>query len=325
MMEGIFKTAVNGFKKSDVLTYVDKQETQYRLSEHELKNTISSISSSLAQVKLENNVLSTKTGDLKLVNDKLSADKALLERNKDEIFAELKRSGRALEESKALIAELRAEINGLYQNIDNKKITIAELEGNAELLREELSKTNKSRERIGKVLLEAQKTADVIIENAATEAERIINDAKGRLLPLLKRSEDFKEQLSGLRGGLNAFVAQSGEIINDIEKTVVNAKNNFSLSLDASDGIGGYREHVESEYMGIFESEMLEEYQIAEKQDVNAADEAISEATRLTQLGVEIEELTTIAIPQQPEEAKSESSPLFDFSLSKSSFNWDED
>lgn len=219
-----------------------------------------------------------------------------------------------------MIAELRAEINGLYQNIDNKKITIAELEGNAERLREELSKTNKSRERIGKVLLEAQKTADVIIENAATEAERIINDAKGRLLPLLKRSEDFKEQLSGLRGGLNAFVAQSGEIINDIEKTVVNAKNNFSLSLDASDGIGGYREHVESEYTGIFESEMMEEYQ-----DVDEVDEELSEATRLTQLGVEIEELTTIAIPQQPEEAKSESSPLFDFSLSKSSFNWDED
>jgi chromosome segregation ATPase len=204
-MEGIFKTSMSGFKKSDVVEFIDKQENEFKQIEKNLQDRIEELNGELKDERAEKEHLTLK---ISRFEEQLEAEKntssdaaQMMKSFEDEVIA-LKSE---LNRSEALAEELKREFVIHKQNCEAKNIELAKKDAELEKLKNTISTISTTQQRISRVMVEAQNTADNIVGNAKKEASVIIREAEKKLNLLLKQTDEFKKDVDILHRKADDF------------------------------------------------------------------------------------------------------------------------
>jgi chromosome segregation ATPase len=208
-MEGMFKTAMSGFKKSDVLEFIEKQEKEYKQREKELtekfQGQIDALKGELDSQKIEREDLRSRIGGLEeelMLEGRSGAEtQEKLRAFADEVTSLRGELGR----SENRCEELKREIAIHKQNIEAKNSELSEKDARVEQLSDTINTITTTQQRISRVMVEAQNTADKIIENAKKEALSVIGEAEKKLKTMQGCVGDFRGEVDTLGGRLEAF------------------------------------------------------------------------------------------------------------------------
>lgn len=246
-MEGMFKTAVSGFKKDEVLAYIDKRETEARQKQESLSQRLRKMTADLNEEKAQHTEALEQLKQLEKELDR--------ERTRADDLA--KSAGTSEEEKRALkaqlndaqfeIARLRQELDAAHKERDRTAgeqetahMKIAELENAVGELNDKLTHSTKTEDLISRVLLEAQTTADKILtearENAAkevAEAEEksafVLDKAKGELAELLEETAQFRSEVSELREGTQRAFSHIDTLLGNVELSAGHFQETYQI------------------------------------------------------------------------------------------------
>lgn len=255
MNEALFKTTVmGGFNKGDVLAFVDKQDAQFKAREKELVTRTSKLESDLKAESERSAGLEAKVKELEAAleserskcSDSLKrTQEAIVEtaRQKNEYTAEI--SSRDLE-----IDKLRQEVLNLTHSLDAAQAQANEARIRAERSEDKLHLIDKTEDQIGRALLEAQQTADHIVnaakseasdiaekakkeaeeakENASNRVRLIFCEAKEKLCVLLRGVEDYKRRIEDTRSDVRSFFTSVDTIFASMQNTADEVAEKFA-------------------------------------------------------------------------------------------------
>lgn len=193
-MEGLFKTAMNGFRKSDVLTFIDNQEQEFRKNEQALKDKIGDLEKKIEAQKNENDELQSKISALASELKKETEESAEVKQRFTAVMEQLEVMKNELSRSDSINSEMRREIAIHKQNSAAKSAEIAEKNAEIDQLKNTISSISTTQQRISRVMVEAQNTADKIVDTAKEKAMCVICEAEKKLVLVMKQTEEFKSQ-----------------------------------------------------------------------------------------------------------------------------------
>lgn len=262
MNEAVFKTTMmGGFNKSDVLAFIDKQDTQFKEREKDLCDRINKLGGEL----------SDETGKNKQLEARLKELEEELLRQKEKNAAEAKKSNEVILESESLknelsrtksqndteIINLRRQVMELSQASQNAKDEAEKASRHANECEEKLRLIDKTEDQIGRALLGAQQTADKIVNEAKEEAAKITERANGeagaeienarvrvrnifgssraRLDALLLGVEDYKNSIDETRGDVREFFASVDSIFASMKETACETAEKFSKAFETDE------------------------------------------------------------------------------------------
>lgn len=239
--DGQFKSKIlGGFNRKDVLQYIE----------------------SLQQKSLE------KNKEFERLIDELNRDKDRLENelyDKNEIIENLQE---ALAAGNSEINVFRNNLDALqdelgrYKTAFRKKdydLKIAQ-EKNKQMelkLEEHIVKSRRYDElngKIGETMTEAHRQAELVVNNAHTEAKKIMQQSKNSMTDISNRSFYFKEEITKLRKQIDRFSLDISEYVNALDKEITSTINSLNYNdKDMSDSIASNakkksdkeRDHIE--------------------------------------------------------------------------------
>lgn len=266
MNEAVFKTTVmGGFSKSDVLAFIDKQDTQFKQREKDLLSRVDGLSAGLKNETQRSAQLAKQVAELE----------SQLESEKERCVAALKKSQESSLETVEAKNNLGSEVERRDAEIDKLRLEACELsrrvneaEGKAEeeanenrQLVEKLELIDKTQDQIGRALLEAQQTADKIVgsakeeaasmlEKAQTEAGETLEQAKlkadalkaeaqERFDALLGGVADYKKRVSGARADTVEFFRVADSMFASMQENADDVFKKFSDAFKVEDEPGG--------------------------------------------------------------------------------------
>lgn len=286
-MEGMFKTAVSGFKKDDVLAYIDKRETEARQKQESLNQRLRKMTAELNEEKNHHTDAVAQAEQLE----------ASLNRERERADGLAKAAGTAEEEKRALKAQLndaRFEVARLQQDLataqKEKERILAEQEAaraKAEEQEDVISKLNdklnqsvKTEDLIGRVLLEAQTTADKILSEAKDTAAReladaqeksaaVLNQARSELMELLAQTAQFRSEVGELREGTQRAFSHIDTLLENVERSADHIHEVYQAPLT-------YNQDQEEPPVTEETEQMVSEEAAADAQDLEPTEEAAS-------------------------------------------------
>ncbi|ADU28263.1 DivIVA domain-containing protein [Ethanoligenens harbinense] len=236
-MEGMFKTAVSGFKKDEVLAYIDKRETEARQKVESLNQRLRKMTADLNEEK-------TQHAEAVAQAEQLEAELARERERADELA---KAAGTAEEEKRAVraqlndaqfeVARLRQELAAVQKEqertqADKEKALLqtAELKSVVGELNDKIQNSANNEDRISRVLMEAQATADHILAEAQENASKQLADAQGKsaavldqarteLTELLRQTAQFRSEVSDLREGTQRAFSHIDTLLENVERS----------------------------------------------------------------------------------------------------------
>lgn len=284
-MEGMFKTAVSGFKKDEVLAYIDKRETEARQKQEALNQRLRKMTAELNEEK-------TQHADTAAQAEQLEASLTRERERADELA---KAAGTAEEEKRAMKAQLNDahfEVARLQQELsaaqkdreriltdrETARMKIAELESAIGELNDRLNQSVKTEDLIGRVLLEAQTTADKILSEAKDAAAQeiadaqeksaaVLNQARGELEELLAQTAQFRSEVGELREGTQRAFSHIDTLLENVERSANHIHEDFQLPLTYNQGQDEPPAAEETD-------QMVQEEAAADTPDAGLADEA---------------------------------------------------
>lgn len=196
----IFKTsAFGGFKKADVLSYIDNISTQTQKEKAELDEKVK---------KLEGELLSAKNEVPQAVSTGMS----------DEEKAQLGEEKQRSQEMSSLIDRLNLEMAKQKKVLDEKDAEIVSLQGEVDRLQQKLvvngekaAKYDEIAVKVGSLVIDAKREADKIVENAKQEAQNITKAKEERLSKMNEEFLQFKSGVENIRKELRGTL----EILDD--------------------------------------------------------------------------------------------------------------
>ncbi|MFT8887435.1 MAG: DivIVA domain-containing protein [Ethanoligenens sp.] len=249
-MEGMFKTAVSGFKKDEVLAYIDNRETEARQKQEALTQRLRKMTADLNEEKTQHAEAVAQIAQLE----------AELGRERDRADELAKAAGSVEEEKRAMKAQLNDahfEVARLRQELsvakkeceqvkeDRKRIhlRVAELEGAVGELNDKLDHSAKNEDLIGRVLLEAQTTADKILTDAHDEAAKQIADAqektaavlsqsRAEMTELLAQTAQFRSEVVELREGTQRAFSHIDTLLENVEQAAGQIYETYQVPLE---------------------------------------------------------------------------------------------
>lgn len=231
-MEGLFKTAVGGFKKEDVLNYIDKQDAEFHKKESELREQLRAVASQLEQEKQERTSLEEKvtglTQSLEQENQKtgtLASRLCEAEEKAEQIAAD---SSRLRTESERLSAENRK----LRQDADFARSELNVKNSTIEDLRSAIGRVENTQDRISRVLIEAQVTADRMIASARAKSATLIAEAQRQCEGLLAASDAFRSDVAALRQNVGSAAEKMNETLRALEEEAGGLRTTYSGEFD---------------------------------------------------------------------------------------------
>lgn len=202
MNEALFKTTMmGGFNKSDVLAFIDKQDKQFKDREKDLLSQIDTLKKNLGSETQHSSQLAEQVAALEtaLEEEKLKTSETAknlqdaddtLNRARDEVTIEI----RNRDEKIAALCETVKELN---IQINDATAREAEAERKLTFIKE-------TEEQISQSLLEAQKSASLIISNARTEAQSMLDDSRSEADRLLEQTNsEIEAKRSQMQAKLN--------------------------------------------------------------------------------------------------------------------------
>lgn len=201
-MEGLFKTAVGGFKKEDVLAYIDRQETEFREKEADYKKQLRQSAEQLDQIKRERDDREQKAAGLAESLEQATCKNSELEKQLADAQAQAAAVTEETGRDQADREKQAHEIQSLRQELDRKTDELRAREAAMAHLQEEGHRAEQSQERISRVLMEAQATADRIVADARRKAAGILSRAQEECNRLVETSDAFHRDVASLRSAI---------------------------------------------------------------------------------------------------------------------------
>ncbi len=198
-MDGLFKTAVGGFKKEDVLSYIDKQESDFRSKETDYKKQLSQSAERLDQEQKARQQQEAKAAEISDALEAVTRKNVDLAKQLEEARTQAEAAAEDIDRAHAEAGQLRQEIQRLEQERSRQAEELRAKDAAIERLKDAGSRSEQSEERISRVLVEAQATADRIVENARRQAEDILARAKGECDALVETADAFRRDVTSLR------------------------------------------------------------------------------------------------------------------------------
>jgi CxxC-x17-CxxC domain-containing protein len=215
-MAVIFRTTMGGFKKSDVLEFIDSLEKGYDKREKSLNDKIKESNSKIEDQMIEKeDFLSRINGlaqELELEREEnLQAQQRLLtvEIENDALRKELNKSESFNEEMKR-----EADVN--KQGFDEAIAELTIKNADIERLNNTINTISTTQQRISRVMVEAQNTADKIIDDAKKEAVSIIGEAEKKISLMIKDAAEFKNEVDALRKKVDGFTGRINEVSDEL-------------------------------------------------------------------------------------------------------------
>lgn len=199
-MEGMFKTAVGGFKKEDVLAYIDRQETEFREKEADYKKQIRQAADKLAEEQKARQEQTRKAEELAQSIEIVTRKSGELTDQADALRGQVAAAQEETARGDAERDKLTAEIRELRQELTQREEALRAQQAAVEKLRSEGSRAEQAQARISRVLVEAQATADRIVADAKEKAADILAQAQQECTQLVQASDAFRRDVSALRG-----------------------------------------------------------------------------------------------------------------------------
>lgn len=231
-MEGLFKTAVGGFKKEDVLNYIDKQDAEFHKKESELHEQLRGIASQLEQEKQERAALEEKvtglTQSLEQENQQNAALTARLGETEEKAAQAAADFGRLRAENERLAAESRK----LRQDADCARSELTVKNSTIEDLRAAIGRVENTQDRISRVLIEAQVTADRMIASARAKSAILISEAQRQCEGLLVASDAFRGDIAVLRQNVGDAAEKMNETLRTLEEESGSLRATYSEEFD---------------------------------------------------------------------------------------------
>jgi cell division septum initiation protein DivIVA len=211
-MDGIFKTTMSGFKKSDVLNFIDQQEDEFKKNEKLLKDKIEELNGKIEDQGIEKEDLQSRINGL--AQELELEGKASLQGQQRLLTAETESHAlkKDLNKSECIIEELKLEVAVHKQDVDEKSAESAKKDAEIERLSNTISTITTTQQRISRVMVEAQNTADKIIDGAKKEAVSIISEAGKKFALMLKDAGEFKNEVDALGAKVDGFTGRLGEV-----------------------------------------------------------------------------------------------------------------
>lgn len=239
MNEAVFKTTVmGGFNKSEVLAFIDKQDEQYKEREKDLAARIDSLSTGLKNETRHSEELTKKVSELE---EALSAEAG----KNTELIEKLQAANIAANDSENSysknIEERDTEIKKLRFEVERQKTLQKSAEEKAEQaaayageLENKLALIDKTQEQIGRALLEAQQTADKIINTAQDDSNSILDKAKSDADILISEA---REKVSRINHEAETRLVELLSSVSDYKARVTNTRENISNFFGAVDSV----------------------------------------------------------------------------------------
>lgn len=232
MNEAFFKTTVmGGFNKNEVLDFIDKQDKQFKEREKDLTARNASLERELKEKDKKNGELSKRIEELEGMLQAERDQNADAIEKLHSIGIEAKRANddftSDLEKRDAEIASLKEENQRLDEQVKNTVEKSEHTASYASDLENKLAMIDKTQDQIGRALLEAQQTADKIVDTAREKSREIIDkankdsnsiitkanenvgkinhEAGERLSKLLSFVADYKSRVESTRGEVGVF------------------------------------------------------------------------------------------------------------------------
>ena len=231
-MEGFFKTAVGGFKKEDVLNYIDKQDAEFHRKENELQDQLRRLASQLDQEKQERASLEEKVTGLtqmleqeKQKSDALASRLGEAEGNAEQCSADF---GRLRAENERLAAENRK----LRQDTDFARSELNVKNSTIEDLRSAIGRVENTQDRISRVLIEAQATADRMIASARAKSAVLIGEAQRQCEELLTVSDVFRSDVAALRRNVGTAAEKMSGTLQTLEEEAGSLRATYAGEFD---------------------------------------------------------------------------------------------
>lgn len=219
-VEGFFKTAMGGFRKSDVLNFIDRQEKDFKEREKQLTAEAESLRAELGKVADEKAKLDARISELEARVREADAFEGMAKEKLTLLAGESENRKCAMNRAEAIIEDLRHEVAVLHQGAEEARMNVRLKDEKIAELNKTISSIDTTQQRITRVMVEAQNTADKISADARAEAAAILGKAAKKCAQLLAPVGAFKKDLETLLSRTDDFTAEIGEMEGDLEKGV---------------------------------------------------------------------------------------------------------
>jgi chromosome segregation ATPase len=292
-MDGQFKTAMNGFKKSDVLVFIDNQENEYRKREKSLKEQVAQLEGQVQTAQKEKDELQSQIDGAR---QEVESERQVGAQTRGQFAAMVEQMDALKTElfkNENLKNELQREISIHKQNSEAKAAEIAEKAAEIERLKSTINTISTTQQRISRVMVEAQNTADKIIDGAKEKAVCILCEAGQKMSAMLKHADEMKSEAELFLSRVDSFSEGVAQISGELTAS--------------TSGLGG--EKKEQEPTSAVKSDDSEEPAAAEPHASSEQKKSPEKANPADCVPVK---------GAQP-------GALFDFSQNRRMFNWDKD
>ncbi|MDF2566546.1 MAG: hypothetical protein K0R90_2 [Oscillospiraceae bacterium] len=222
------KSLFGGFKRKDVLAYIDEMTQEHHASEQELVLEIDNLKKKSEELGQE--IQGTKN------DNKTLAEELLLKQQENEKFLsdfdELKKE---IESLKFKLESAHVDIDVKTREMNSLKEQNRQFQFRAEALEIKNKKYDQFNVELSDMLLESKHVADGIVSNAKSEAEEILDRAKKRAKDMTRDADNavqmlgyqltnLEQELSDIKKGVSSSTQKLQIQIEDIEKTVIASK-----------------------------------------------------------------------------------------------------
>lgn len=239
MNEGLFKTALNGFKKADVLHFIDDLDSSHRKKEQELNSQIEKLTAELkekseANSKLESDLQGAlnESAVQKTQSETLEVELHSARGSIDELQLALQGRGSEIDELRGELLSAQQKIKIANDEVYEKDRRINDLLGEMAEQQATLQKLNKTEDQIGRVMLEARSMADKTVEDARRVSEGMLSTAGERVQTLAEGVGDFKSRVVSLHGTTKEFLEMSQRMLEQIEVTAESIEHELHVMAD---------------------------------------------------------------------------------------------
>jgi chromosome segregation ATPase len=267
MSKGMFKTSfMGGFKKGDVLSYIDEMDKMSREYEGKLHAEVEDLKKSLDST----NTLKTDfdSGFKKTEFALSTATKRLAELEEEKITLE-----NEINNNNIIVLQKNLEIDNLRnENFSlQQQLNVIDAQSNAkdeelitlkqqnEHLIKKTSDFSKIEEQIAWVMLAARKSADTMIEDAKSDTENLKQDAYNKLSELTVGVNEFNTEIASFREKTKYFYDVSDDMLDSIYQSSKQLGINISSLSRQDDKLNNNNENLIN-IKGTKPTEVAEDY-----------------------------------------------------------------
>lgn len=258
MNEAVFKTTVmGGFNKSDVLAFIDKQDAQFKAREKDLAARIDALGAGLKNETQRTEQLTARVAELEKLLDEEKTKNEELTKELEEASVETGEVKKGLNDELSSrdekIERLKGEVYQLRQISKDAEIKAANATRHSEETEEKLRLIDKTQDQIGRAMLEAQKTADNIMNAAKGEAAELLDKAKKDADELTENAEVHVRKINGeAQDKLNGLLLSAADYKNQVSEARREAERFFGSVDTAFASMNASAESILNKYKDIF-------------------------------------------------------------------------